>query len=455
MNSILKRIIKFFAYLAGGIVILLAIAVGLFRLFLPRLPEYQEDIKGWASAAIGMSVEFSGMDARWGLSGPEIEFYEAELIAPETMARIIAADQVSVGVALSNLLFDRKAVVDRVVVRDTSIEVRQLENGSWVVQGSPIDQLLPARSAAPDAAPGDGLGPIEIILEDIELHFLQPGDERPNTFQIPTLVVSRDHIRMAIDADVELPEILGDSLTVSATQLLSGPAEERTWDVDVDLDGVRLAGVSAMQPYEPAKFQSGRGDVELSIQIADQRVRSASAVLDVRNVSIATLADLALSGRLEFLGDDDGWLVAASEFQATTPAGEWPETSLRFETGTNDEGKIVMVDVQASYLNFADAAVAIPWLNEQQRGMLSEFDPSGVVRDLEVTLSELDTDMPQFNVSAEFVDVGVAAFEKRPGVRGFSGRHPELSFGGAATIVRPFFPTASCCATSSSRTRRV
>jgi len=422
MNSILKRIVKFFAYLAGGIVILLAIAVGLFRLFLPRLPEYQEDIKGWASAAIGMSVEFSGMDARWGLSGPEIEFYDAELIAPGTMARIIAADQVSVGVALSNLLFDRKAVVDRVTVRDTSIEVRQLENGTWVVQGSPIDQLLPVRSAAPSASAGDGLGPIEIRLQDIEVHFLQPGEERPKTFQIPALVVSRDDVRMAIDADVELPESLGDSLTVLATQLLAGPAEERSWDVNVDLDGVRLAGVSAMQPYEPARFRSGRGDVELSIQIANRRVQSATVDLDVRNVSIATLSDLALTGRFEFLGDEDGWLVAANEFQATTPAGEWPETSLRFETGTNDEGKIVMVDVQASYLNFADAAVAIPWLNEQQRGMLSEFDPSGVVRDLEVTLSELDTDTPQFNVSAEFIDVGIAAFEKRPGVRGFSGR---------------------------------
>lgn len=434
MSSILKRIIKFFAYLAGGIVILLAIAVGLFRLFLPRLPEYQEDIKGWASAAIGMSVEFSGMDARWGLSGPEIEFYDAELIAPETMARIIAADQVSVGVALSNLLFDRKAVVDRVIVRDTSIEVRQLEDGTWAVQGSPIDQLLPARSAAPSATAGDGLGPIEIRLQDIEVHFLQPGDERPKIFQIPELVVSRDAVRMAIDADIELPETLGDSLRVLATQILSGPVEERSWDVNVDLDGVRLAGVSAMQPYEPAKFQSGRGDIELSIQIANQRVQSATADLDVRNVSIATLSGLALTGRFEFLGDEDGWLVAANEFQATTPAGEWPESSLRFETGTNDEGKIVMVDVQASHLNFADAAVAIPWLNEQQRGMLSEFDPSGVVHDLKVKLSGLDTDKPQFNVSAELVDVGVAAFEKRPGVRGFSGRLRADRSGGRLEI---------------------
>ena len=70
MKNLLRRLIKFVAYAAGGLVILLAIAVGLFRLFLPKLPDYQENIKAWASAAIGMTVEFSGMDARWGLSGP-------------------------------------------------------------------------------------------------------------------------------------------------------------------------------------------------------------------------------------------------------------------------------------------------------------------------------------------------------------------------------------------------
>ena len=98
MNKFLRRLIKFAIYLAGGLVILLAIAVGLFRLFLPRLPEYQDDIKEWASAAIGLSVEFSGMDARWGLSGPEIEFYDAELMSPDNLTRIVAANEVSIGI---------------------------------------------------------------------------------------------------------------------------------------------------------------------------------------------------------------------------------------------------------------------------------------------------------------------------------------------------------------------
>lgn len=422
MNNILKRIVKFFAYLAGGIVILLAIAVGLFRLFLPRLPEYQDNIKGWASAAIGMSVEFSGMDARWGLRGPEIEFYDAELIAPDTMARIVAADQVSVGVALSNLLFDRQAVVDRVVVRETTIEVRQMPNGSWAVQGSPIDELIPAREPAADGEQGGGLGPIEIRLQDIRLNLIQPGDERPKEFGIPLLVINRDDVRMAIDADVELPEMLGDRMSVSAIQMLSGNEQQRTWDIQADLENVRLAGVTAMQPVEAARFESGRGDVEVSLQVADRRVRSAAAEVNVRNISIATLSGLALRGHFEFLGDRDGWLVAANEFQATTPAGEWPLTDLRVETGMNGDGQLEALDIRASYVNFADAAVAAPWLSDEQRTRLAEFDPSGIVRDLSVTLSDLDSDMPQFSVAAEFDDVGIAAHGDRPGVRGFSGR---------------------------------
>jgi len=39
MKVFLQRLIKAAAYAAAGVVILLAIAVGLFRLFLPRLPE--------------------------------------------------------------------------------------------------------------------------------------------------------------------------------------------------------------------------------------------------------------------------------------------------------------------------------------------------------------------------------------------------------------------------------
>jgi uncharacterized protein (TIGR02099 family) len=430
MKLLLKRLIKLVAYLAGGLVILLAIAVGLFRLFLPRLPEYQEDIKGWASAAIGMTVEFSGMDARWGLSGPEVEFYNAQLLSLDSTSRLLAADEVSVGVGLVRLLVDRKFVVDRVVVRDTRIEVRQLANGEWWVQGGPVEQFLPKRR-------GDGagnLGRIEVVGEDIELLFAQPGDEQPRRFQVSTLAARRDDQRLAVDATVELPDELGRGLTVSATQLLTEPAEARHWDVSVEIDDIDLAGVTAMQPAEEAHFESGRGDIELSIAFAGKRIESATAEIDIDDIAIAGLSDLAIAGRLEFYMDDNGWLVAANRLQARTPGGDWPASMIRLEASTNDDGDIVMIDARASYINFAHAVVLEPWLNEQQRGLMQAFDPSGVIRDLTLTLTGLDTESPDYDVSASFEDLGIAAREEQPGARGVTGSIRADTAGGRLEI---------------------
>ena len=100
MKQLLRKLIRGVAYFGAAIVIVLAIAVGIFRLMLPRLPEYQEEIKGWASSAIGMEVEFSGMNARWRFSGPELSFFDAGLNQEGTGISILTADEVSIGVGL-------------------------------------------------------------------------------------------------------------------------------------------------------------------------------------------------------------------------------------------------------------------------------------------------------------------------------------------------------------------
>jgi uncharacterized protein (TIGR02099 family) len=364
-----------------------------------------------------MTVEFSGMDARWGLSGPEVEFYDAELLTTATKTRLVAADEVSVGVGLARLLVDRKFVVDHVAVRDTSIEVRQLENGEWWVQGGPLDQLLPARR-------GDGggdIGRIDVIGEDIELRFLQPGDEKPRRFEISRIEANRDDVRLAIDATVELPEELGRRLRLTATQLLSDPPGNRRWDVAVDIDDIELAGVTAMQPAEAARFDSGHGDVSLSLEFADKRVQGATATIDIDDIAIAGLTDLALSGRLEFLMDEDGWLVAANQLRARTPTGAWPESTLRFEAGTAADGKIAMIDAQASFLDFSHLPVIEPWLAPEQRALLADYDASGIVRDLKLTVTGIDTESPVFDASLRFENLGIAAVGNRPGVRGLTG----------------------------------
>ena len=431
IKRLLQRLLRIAAYAAAAVVILLAIAVGLFRLFLPRLPEYQEDIKVWASAAIGMEVQFSGMDARWGLSGPEVEFFKAELLSPETGATIIAAEQVSVGIALSRIINDRKAVVDRIIVRDSTLEIRQLEDGKWWVQGSPPNELLPAR---PRSESDGEIGRIEVFGEDLTVRLLQPGVEQPREFEIPRLLISRDSARTAVDATVNLPGDIGESLTIAAMQLVAVGDEEPGWTVDVDIEDIELAGISTLHTSEVAQFESGQGDLRLSFAIDDARLSSATAEIDFDEVSVGDSPAFSFDGRLELLNDIDGWLVAADGFRLETGNGVWPSTDLRVEAGTDSEGKIERLDVRASFLKIDDARVFRPWLKPAQQQQLDDYAPDGRIRNLELTVSDLDTDAPKFTGAVELDRVGIAAVGKFPGVRGFSGLLRSDSTGGLFEI---------------------
>jgi uncharacterized protein (TIGR02099 family) len=415
MKDLFNRLIKFSAYTAAFVVILLAIAVGLFRLFLPRVPEYQDEIKGWASAAIGMQVEFSGMDARWGLSGPELQFYDAELIRLDSGARIIEAEEVGIGVGLMRLLFEQALVVDRLIIRNTSVDIRQLDDGNFLIQGIATDELLGAFATQSETP-----ATIEVIGDDIELRFMQPGSTRPHFFAVPRVRVSVDENRIAVDADIRLPNELGRALSLSATQILDAPVAGRNWDISVDAESVSLKGWSGLSSGN-RRFESGVGDIDLSLAIANGRVTTATAELDFIDIALLDGDFFDVSGRVEVDVTVNDWLLAANEFVLTSERQEWPETTWRVETSVDRDGNVVMLDVAASYLVLDDLGLIAPWLTDDVRNKLADYAPSGTVRNLIATVSEFDSDLPRFNVSVELDQVGIAAVEKLPGVRGFSG----------------------------------
>jgi uncharacterized protein (TIGR02099 family) len=416
MKRFLRKLSVALGYTFAGILILLAVIVGLFRLMLPRLPEYQEEIKGWASDAIGVEVEFSGMNARWGLSGPELEFYEAELIRQGTQKRILAAERVGIGISVSGLLFERAFIVDHVLVRETSLEVRQLEDGTWWIQGSPLEELPLFRGDGP-RRPAE----LDIVGEDVEIRFLQPGDQRPRDFTVRRAIASIDAQRIALDLTARLPEDLGRQIELAATRVLVVPEQDRTWDITLEADDLQLAGLSQLQPFPGRRFLSGEGDLDVSLALAGQRVTNATGSL--RFTDIATVDDevFDLSGRFEVDVAEDGWFAEIENFSVATREDRWPETTLRIESGTDEDGKVVVLAVDATYLNLGDGSLLLPWLPEERQQQLLDLALDGEIRNLDATVYNLDAESPSFDIDVEFVDFGIAPRGKIPGVRGFTG----------------------------------
>jgi uncharacterized protein (TIGR02099 family) len=416
MKQFFRNLSIIVAYAFATLLIVMAVVVGLFRLFLPRLPEYQEEIKGWAGNAIGMEVEFSGMNARWALSGPELEFYDAELIRRDSQKRVLAAERVGIGISVGKLLFDRSFVVDRVLIRDTSVEIRQLEDGGFWIQGSPLEEFTEGRS--------DGLqrpGEFDIVGEDIVVHFLQPGDERPRDLEVRRVIVSIDENRIAIDATGRLPADLGRQVDLSATQLLGQPREERGWDIRIEGEDIDLAGWSQLQQFPARAFLSGDGDLELSLAWSGGRVTSAAGILDFRNIAAVEDEAFDVGGRFEVDVADDGWFFAVEDLRVATGEGAWPDTTVRVESSVDPNGELVVLAVDASYINLDDASLLLPWLPDDRQTQLLELNFTGVIRNLDFTVYNLGDDAPSYDIDASLADFGVAPIGKIPGVRGFTG----------------------------------
>ncbi len=429
MKKFLQRLLKSIAYVAASLVILLAIGVGLFRLLLPRLPEYQEEIKTWANTAIGMEVEFSSMDARWRLNGPELYFYDASLTVPDVDGGRFAAEEVIVGVGLMRLLVDRMLIVDRVSLRQAEIDVRQNTDGTWIVQGVPVDALT-ARFTVPP-----GARDISVVGQDLTLHYQQADDGADLALGVDFIRLNRAASVLDIEAVVELPETLGSRVQLTAGQRGGPGAAGVQWQVTAEGRGLDVAGWSALQPAGLPVIEAGRADLSLAFQWRDGRIANAVADFSIRDLAHADFPQpVGTDGRIEFQQDQDGWLLAAQDFRLHTQDESWPASTLRLQAGLDGDGRIDSINGTASYLDLSATRYAMPWLDSRQREMVRRYDASGTVRDLDVALGGLQEPEPRFDIGMDLDGAGVIAGEQWPGMRGFTGSLRANRSGGRLQI---------------------
>ncbi|MDE2346619.1 MAG: hypothetical protein KGL13_09140, partial [Gammaproteobacteria bacterium] len=63
-----------------AVVLLFATLVGLFRLFVPLIPGYREQVQAVASKALGRPVNIAAIGAQWGLYGPEVTLEQVAIL---------------------------------------------------------------------------------------------------------------------------------------------------------------------------------------------------------------------------------------------------------------------------------------------------------------------------------------------------------------------------------------
>ena len=432
MHALLKRVRNFLVYFGAGLLILLAVAVGLFRLFLPRLTEYQEDIKGWATAAIGMEVDFAGMDARWRLSGPEVNFQDAELSRIGSPESLIEAAEVTIGVGLIRLLVDRTLVVDRIVVRGTQLDFTEGDAGATLVQGLTLDELADMVPASTD-----NTGDVVVVAEDVIVTYARQIDTGPVSVAVDSLEATRRDDAIALEASIDLDAGFGSRLDVTVDQILAENGDS-SWQVYLEGRSIGLQRWAGFVPEGTAPVINGEGDLSLWLELSSSGVDKATANVALEDVGIAGAEPgdfIDVEGRIEFAAGDNSVLIAAENLSLGTAFGRWPRSSIQLQLYSNDDGDLVEVTANASYANLDDIRYFLPWVPDAQRQLFDDYAPTGQLSDLRLNVANLDTDSARIDLAVEATEAGINANGSLPGIRGFTGAIRADDTGGRVEMV--------------------
>ena len=257
-----RKIFNVLATVVAIFVIALAILLGVFRLAAAQLPEYRADLEEKASIAVGLPVRFGSVAARLRLNGPELIFYNVRVLDPDSGTVLVRASRGGVTFDPIDLIRDRKVSATRVFLDHANIMLELTRDGVMRIKGL----------ETPAAGSGDGLsatefpvGLFELTHTDFVIEDLKYG-LGPWNFRDVELQLQNDGQKIVINGTVELPDDLGESLSllVELNDITAGQ-DILQWQAHVQATELNLSNLSELTPERYRVIEEGSGDISLHV----------------------------------------------------------------------------------------------------------------------------------------------------------------------------------------------
>jgi uncharacterized protein (TIGR02099 family) len=416
---------------AGGIAgLVLALCVGGFRLLVTRLPSYQTELQAWVTDSLGLELQFSRLDAHWGLRGPELTFHDARVGAVDQPQPFVTAAVAGVGLSpfqlVKRLLFREELEVDRLTLEGTELTLVQAADGSFHLQGAPAGAI--ERGAFALEVPPD----VEVLMRDSRVVYRDERRNREWDFADVSASMTRDSGLLKLEASARPPSELGSRLELTAQGAIQDSGDTARfagdWRVFADVRNVDLAVAARVLPETaPAVPQAGRGDVSLWLQWQASTLEHVTANLALDDVALPRVLGTAgaLYERIAFTGDwqrnPDGWRLVLNDVAVTHAGRVWPggtSTSIELQTGAAGP---TALNIASDFLRLEDLTPFFAPL-PQSRLLDAWFAlaPRGDLRSTLLTIARRADDW-DYTIAADVTGLTIEPFDTYPGLSGATG----------------------------------
>lgn len=449
MPGLIRKLWRIVAGLVAGIVILLAVLVGLVRLALVQVPEYRDQIETLAGEVLGWPVEVGEMDARLGLRGPELRFTDARLLTRDRQGTLVVA-------ATGAMQFESLSLLrgelrpGAVRLAGVALRIERNAEGRWQLLGAEgpgfADAAPLADRAGRDLPMLDDLPDASVRLEDLRVEFEDLRREAgPRQFLFDALELQLDDGTLALSAEGTLPAALGAelslSLTVTAQDERGRPRDWRAGATFAALD-LRAIGEATGRSGQLPATGIATGSVSAAAD-SNGLMRVAGELLarDLRLPRSAPEEDPVVRTPYDYLGasfewkrNADGWEARVEDLDVERDDRRWNSAAASVLLETAESAR--RIEARADHVELADLAPLFPWLPPATRDVLERLAPSGTVRELEayLDLPAVQGRSPEVFVQASFDQLSLAPVERWPGIRNLSGQLAGDRYNGTASL---------------------
>jgi uncharacterized protein (TIGR02099 family) len=420
-----RTIWKWSAAVFGGLIVLLAVAVGALRLWLEHSPEIGPALVARVQRVTGLEFSFARLDVRLGLWGPELVFRDARVTVPGQRDALVTAGAGRVGFDLWRSLRTGRLASGRVVLDGARVYVYLTATGLELRgQGA----LSPAEGGAHLALGELPVGHVRIEDATVWVQDLR-RDGRPWRIDRVGLDLERDPASLRLNGRVRLPDALGARLDLDAELRGDlGTPEALGWRAQVELKSASLAGWTALVPQWPWLPVGGHGDLAVTASGRGAALAALEARFELKDVATPAVGEAAPSRLPAFAG-----AVSVSHVQ-----GRWTATGrdLTIDPG-HDAWRQGEFELTADWRGGAFYGVALrsPAIRLEALAALVPLLPAGTVREAGSALSPrgaltlVDVKAARGSQRGEwhidgglrFIGLGFGPWRSIPGMTGLDG----------------------------------
>lgn len=411
----LRRLSKIVFAALGGLAILLAVALGVFRLLVAQIPEYQTEFREWVAEELGLTVDFTELDARLALTGPELTLYRASIGSGR---EFLQANVARITLDPVTLVFARRIEISRLTLDGLRLTVERDSEGTVRLGDF---AFTPGTGGFVDWIPQS----VEVAVRDSELTYVDAVRGRSWRFADLEVVIESAGGSYAGTASLRPTEGLAERIALSFdAQWTAGASSPDRLLLGIDTEELDLDALATLTPVDRIWPIRGHGAVYAELQWAQSRLVGLSLDVDVDDLAVGPADNDAyqhVSLVADWVRTADGWQLELDEIDVSRNGRSWqPSGSARFAIETDVAGMraaslagdfVRLDDLQPILSAFPETQLAEQW---------SLFEPLGDVRDLEFSIQRRNESF-DYELDASFERITVRQVGSTPGIAGISG----------------------------------